>query len=134
MQMNEPELIEKIFAEARTIAVVGLSNSPERASYNVAKYLQQHGYKIVPVNPKADTILGEMCFATLAEIPFPVDCVDVFRAPEAVPAIVDEVIQLGIRWLWLQDGVVDEASAARAEAAGIGVVMDRCMFRDHAAR
>jgi predicted CoA-binding protein len=131
--MNEPDLITKMLRDAKTIAVVGLSDSPGRASFGVSKYMQREGYKIVPVNPTRDTILSEKSYATLSDIPFPVDMVDVFRAPRYVSAIVDETIKLKIPFLWLQEGVIDEEAAARAEAAGIGVVMDRCLFKEHAA-
>jgi predicted CoA-binding protein len=132
--MNELELINRMLRETKTIAVVGLTDSPGRASYGVSRYMQQAGYKIVPVNPTRDVILGEKCYATLSEIPFPVDMVNVFRAPRHIPGIVDETIKLKIPFLFLQEGVVDHASAARAEAAGVGVVMDRCLFKEYARR
>jgi predicted CoA-binding protein len=130
--MNEPKLIERMLRETKTIAVVGLTDSPGRASYGVSRYMQQHGYKIVPVNPTVTEILGEKAYPTLADIPFPVDMVNVFRAPRHIPGIVDETIRLKIPFLWLQDGVVDTTAAAKAEAAGIGVVMDDCLYRQHA--
>jgi predicted CoA-binding protein len=132
--MNEPELIERMLRETKTIAVVGLTDSPGRASYGVSRYMQQHGYKIVPVNPTVTEILGEKAYPTLADIPFPVELVNVFRAPRYVAEIVDETIRLKIPFLWLQDGVVDTTAAAKAEAAGIGVVMDDCLYRQHAHR
>ncbi|MFN7752283.1 MAG: CoA-binding protein [Pseudomonadota bacterium] len=119
----------------RTIAVVGLSPKPDRPSHSVARAMQGFGYRIVPVNPGQATLLGEPCWPTLSDIPPDVragiDLVDVFRQSDAVPGIVDECIALGLRRLWLQDGVVDEASALRAQAAGIEVVMDRCVYRDY---
>lgn len=129
--MNEPELIERMLRETKTIAVVGLSDSPDRASFGVSRYMQKNGYRIVPVNPLKGSVLGEQSYATLGDIPFKVDMVNVFRAPRYVAAIVDETIRLKIPYLWLQEGVIDEEAAARAEAAGIGVVMDRCLFKEH---
>ncbi|RMF09800.1 MAG: CoA-binding protein [Candidatus Neomarinimicrobiota bacterium] len=131
--MNEPETIERILA-LHTIAVVGCSANPARPSHRVAAYLQSQGYRIIPVNPGAKTILGETSYPTLLDIPGPVDVVDVFRRPEAVPAIVDATVQIGARALWLQDGVIAPDSAKKAEAAGLWVVMDDCMLRQHSAR
>jgi predicted CoA-binding protein len=115
----------------RTIAVMGLSPKPERPSFRVAQAMQNHGYQIVPVHPLAREILGEAAYPDLEHIPFKVDMVDVFRAPEYVPAIVESCIALGIQRLWLQEGVVCEAAAERARDAGITVVMDRCMWHDY---
>ena len=115
----------------RTIAVVGLSNKPDRPSFRVAQGLQAHGYRIVPVTPQGGEILGETAYPDLASIPFKVDIVNVFRAPEHVPAIVESCIALGLPRLWLQDGVIHEEAAQRAKDAGIWVVMDRCMWRDY---
>ncbi|MBU3903480.1 MAG: CoA-binding protein [Gammaproteobacteria bacterium] len=126
-----PADICRLLRESHTVAVVGLSPNAARPSFNVARALQGFGHRIVPVRPLVDEVLGEQAYADLESIPFPVDIVDVFRAPEHVPAIVDSCIKLGIKRLWLQDGVVNEEAALRAQAAGITVVMDRCMFRDH---
>ncbi|GAB5605211.1 CoA-binding protein [Sideroxyarcus sp. TK5] len=126
-----PEDICRLLRESHTVAVVGLSPNPSRPSFNVARALQGFGHRIVPVRPLVGQVLGETAYADLESIPFPVDIVEVFRAPEHVPAIVDSCIKLGIGKLWLQDGVVHEAAAMRARQAGITVVMDRCMFRDH---
>ena len=125
--------IRKILEEARSIAVVGISPRPERDSHAVARYLRDAGYTIFPVNPNAEEILGLRCYRTLGEIPDPVDVVDIFRRPEHVPPIVQEAIDIGARVVWMQDGVVHEEAAARARAAGLTVVMDRCMLRDHRA-
>jgi hypothetical protein len=130
--MNEPELIRRIFRDVKTIAVVGLTDSPGRASFGVSKYMQRHGYKIVPVNPTVTEILGEKAYPSLEAIPFPVELVNVFRAPRYVAGIVDDAIRLKIPYLWLQDGVIDREAAAKAETAGIGVVMDDCFYREHA--
>ncbi len=126
-----PEEICRVLKSIRTIAVVGLSSNPARPSHGVAQALQSHGYRIVPVRPLVKEVLGEPAYPDLQSIPFPVDIVDVFRAPEHVPAIVDSCIALGVPRLWLQDGVIHEEAAARARAAGIWVVMDRCMWRDY---
>jgi predicted CoA-binding protein len=123
---------DKILRSARTIAIVGLSANPRRPSHGVARYLQRAGYRIIPVNPNVSEVLGERAYATLAELPGPVDVVEVFRRSEFVGAIVDEVIAIGAGAVWLQDGVVDEAAAERARAAGLDVVMDDCMMRRHA--
>ena len=131
LTMNSPELIRDILTSAKTIAVVGLSDNASKPSHSVSAYLQAHGYRILPVNPSAETVLGEKSYASLADLPEKPDVVDVFRLPKFVPEIVDEVIRLGIKDLWLQLGVVDAEAAARAEAAGVRVVMDRCMLIEH---
>lgn len=123
--------IRQLLREVKTIAVVGLSPKPVRPSHRVARAMQGFGYRIVPVRPAVDEILGERVYASLADIPFKVDLVDVFRAPEHVDEIVDDCLRLGLARLWLQDGVVAEAAAARARAAGMTVVMDRCVLRDY---
>lgn len=126
----EPDRICQLLREARVIAVVGLSSNAARPSYRVAQTLQAFGYRVVPVRPLVETVLGEQAYPDLESIPFPVDVVDVFRASEHVPAIVESCIKLGIKKLWLQDGVIHEEAAVRAQNAGITVVMDRCMARD----
>ena len=128
--MNEPETIRKIF-KMKTIAVVGLSPNPIRPSYRIAAYLQSQGYRIIPVNPGHDVILGETSYPSLKDIPEKIDVVDVFRKPEHIGPIVDNAIAIGAKALWLQDGVIDEAAAKRAEAAGLLVVMNDCMLRQH---
>jgi len=133
VQTRTPDPADKILRSARTIAVVGLSNNPRRPSYGVARYLQRAGYRIIPVNPNVAEVLGERAYATLSELPGPVDVVDVFRRSEFVGPIVDEAIAIGAAAVWLQDGVVDEAAAGRARAAGLDVVMDDCMMRRHEA-
>ncbi|MGA9719138.1 MAG: CoA-binding protein [Acidobacteriaceae bacterium] len=136
--MNEPETIRTILKDAKTIAVVGLSDRPGRASLGVSRYLQQQGYRIVPVNPKArsKTILGEQVYESLDDACAAVgtiDVVDVFRNPVFVPEIVKDVIRLKIPALWLQEGVCHDEAAGWAEADGIKVVMDHCMLREHMA-
>ncbi len=130
-----PSEICKILRDTRTIAVVGLSPNQARPSYRVAQALQSHGYKIIPVRPLVQMVLGEKAYADLESLYLEssigkVDIVDVFRTAEHVPAIVDSCIKLGIKNLWLQDGVIHEEAALRAQAAGITVVMDRCIWRD----
>ncbi len=134
--MNEPETIERIFNECQVIAVVGLSSKP-RPSNMVAKYMKQHDYKIVPVNPRETEVLGERAFASLKEAKEAVgviDLVDVFRRSEEAGAVVDDAIAIGAKAVWLQDGVIDESAAERAAEAGLMVVMDRCWLRDYARR
>ncbi len=128
-----PEALRALLAEAKTIAVVGLSPKPWRPSHQVAQYLQAAGYRIVPVNPEHDTILGERSYPTLtaARAEHAIDIVDVFRRSEFVGPIVDEAIRVKPRLIWLQVGVVDEAARARAAAADIPFVMDRCLMVDH---
>lgn len=127
----DPQEICRTLRAIRTIAVVGLSPRAARPSHRVAAGMQGHGYRIVPVRPLVQEVLGEPAYGRLEDIPFPVDVVDVFRAPEHVPAIVESCITLGVPRLWLQDGVIHEAAAARAREAGIWVVMDRCIWRDY---
>jgi predicted CoA-binding protein len=124
--------IRSILHSARVIAIVGLSCNVLRPSNFVGFYLQRHGYRIVPVNPRESEILGEKCYALLSDIPFPVDVVDVFRAPDAVPGIAREAAQIGAKALWLQFGVISPLGAQIARAAGLDVVMDRCMKIEHA--
>ncbi len=126
----EPSRICQILRSVHTIAVVGLSPKEARPSFRVAQFLQRAGYRIVPVRPQIDTVLGELAYPDLESIPFPIDIVDVFRAPEHVPNIVESCIKLGIKYLWLQDGVIHDEAALRAKQAGITLVMDRCMARD----
>ena len=120
-----------LLARVRTIAVVGLSPQPSRPSHRVASDLQRFGYRIIPVRPAVEQVLGEKAYASLREVPDKIDLVDVFRAPQYVDAIVDECIALKLPALWLQDGVVNEPAALKARAAGITVVMDRCVYRDY---
>ncbi len=123
--------LERILRDAHTIAVVGLSSNPNRPSYEVAEYLQRQGYRILPVNPTIEEVLGERSYPTLESVPEPIDVVDVFRRPEDVPEVVEQAIRVGAPVLWLQEGVVNEEAAARAREAGLEVVMDRCMLKEH---
>ncbi len=123
--------LRTLLASARVIAVVGLSDNPQRDSHHVAVYLQQHGYRIIPVNPKVTEVLGEKAYASLLDVPERVDIVDVFRQPSAVPEIVADAIALHVGAIWLQEGVVHEAAAATGRAAGLPVIMDRCLLKEH---
>lgn len=118
------DAIEEQLAGSRTVAVVGLSPNPSRPSHGVAEYLQHQGYRIIPVNPTVDEVLGEKCYPDLKSIPVPIDMVDIFRRPDQVPAIVEDAIAIKARYIWMQDGVVNEEAAERARAAGLSVVMD----------
>jgi predicted CoA-binding protein len=131
-QYQDERTIRDILRTVRTVAIVGLSPNPLRPSYFVGYYLQRHGYRIVPVNPKEREILGEISYPSLAAIPFPVDVVDVFRAPEAVPPIAREAVQIGAGTLWLQFDVISPEGAAIAQESGLRVVMDRCLKVEHA--
>ena len=125
-----PEDLCALLREVKTIAVVGLSPNPDRPAFRIARALQGFGYRIIPVRPKVESVLGEQAYASLSEVPDRIDLVDVFRAAEHVGPLVDECLRLGLKRLWLQDGIVNEAAAAKASAAGMTVVMDRCIWRD----
>jgi uncharacterized protein len=134
--MNEPEIIEEMLGrgEPRTIAVVGLSDIPVKPSHYVSEYMQQHGYRILPVNPTLTEVLGEKCYGSLSELPVKPDVVNVFRLPKAIPAIVDEMLTLGLKNIWVQQGIVNNEAAERAEQGGMNVVMDRCIMVEHRRR
>ncbi len=123
--------IEQILRESKTIAVVGLSSDPMRPSYGIARALQSYGYKIVPVNPKESEVLGEKAYASLAEIPIPVDLVNVFRRPEQTPTVAREAVAIGASALWLQSGIENEEAEAIAVAAGLDYVSDLCIMVEH---
>lgn len=132
-QNPSTEEIKKFLARVHTIAVVGLSPKPNRASYQVAQAMQGFGYQIIPVRPTMAQILGEPAYASLTEAPKPIDLVDVFRAAEHLDALVDECIRLKLPALWIQEGIVNQPAAERARAAGLWVVMDRCLYKDYVA-
>ena len=134
MNANANDEIGNLLKKAKNIAVVGLSDSPLRPSYGVSAYMQSHGYKIIPVNPSIRGALGEKAVPTLTEVQERIDIVDVFRRSEHVAEVVDEVIRLKVPAIWLQEGVVDEAAAEKARQAGIQVIMDRCILKEHRAR
>ena len=124
--------IQRVLFSAKTIAIVGLSKNELRASYFVAYYLRRHGYRVIPVNPREVEILGERSFASLADVPVPVDIVNVFRAPQALPAIAEEAVAIGAKNLWCQYTVINQEGGRIAETGGLSVVMDRCIKVEHA--
>ncbi len=126
--------IDRILSESKTVAVVGMSPRPDRPSHYVAKYLLENGYDIVPVNPQVDEVSGLKSYPDLKSIPRHIDLVDIFRRSSEVAPIVDEAIEIGSQFVWMQDGVVDEEAAAKARAAGLTVVMDNCTLREHSRR
>jgi uncharacterized protein len=131
MNTANPETIQHILRECRTIAVVGLSSNPSRPSYGVAAYMKQQGYRVIPVNPNEKKVHGEQAYPSLTAVPDKIDLVDVFRKPEEAGGIVDEAIKIGAKAVWLQEGVIDEAAAQCAQQAGLLVVMDRCWLKEH---
>lgn len=122
-----------VLTTSKTIAVVGLSNKPDRPSYEIASYLKEHGYRIIPVNPTIKEALGEKAYATLKDVPVPVDVVQIFRRPEEVPPVVEDAIAIGARVVWMQPGAENEEAAARAEGAGVKAVVGACMRSVHRA-
>ncbi|MGA2048476.1 MAG: CoA-binding protein [Terracidiphilus sp.] len=139
---NDPAIIDEMLRNAKTIAVVGMSDKAWRASFNIGKYLASNGYRVLPVNPALTEVLGLKCYPDLDAAQAAaheatgsgIDLVDVFRASEYVPGIVDDVIRLGIKYLWLQDEVIHEEAVARARAAGVKCIQNDCIFREHSAR
>jgi len=131
--MNDPAEIKRLLECSRSIAVVGLSADPGRPSNAVSRYMQTQGYRIVPVNPNNQVVLGEICYPSLLDIPpsTPIDLVNVFRRPDAVPLVVDQSLRIGVRAIWMQEGVIDGKAARKAERAGLTVVMDRCLLKEH---
>ena len=127
--MTIPEILQKY----KTIAVVGLSSSPYRASHGVSRYMQANGYRIIPVNPHESEVLGETAYSSLDDVPGPFEIVDIFRRPEYVPDIVEAAIRKGVKVIWMQESVIHEAAADRARQAGLEVVMDRCILKEHMA-
>ncbi|NJC97052.1 MAG: CoA-binding protein [Anaerolineales bacterium] len=131
--MNEEQMMKEILLTARTVASVGLSSNPDKPSYGVVSYLKQQGYRIIPVNPTAAEIMGEKAYPSLSDIPEKVDVVQVFRKSEDVPPVVEEAIKIGAKVVWMQEGIVNEEAAQKAEEAGLQVVMDACMRAAHRA-
>jgi uncharacterized protein len=123
--------IRELLTSARVIAVVGLSGRKHRPSFGVSEYMQRAGYRIIPINPNESSILGEKSYASLDDVPEKIDIVDIFRRPEFVPEIVEQAIRVGAGAIWMQEGVIHEEAAARAQAAGLIVVMDRCILKEH---
>lgn len=134
MRINDPEVIDELLKDAKTIAVVGLSSDATRASNSVSRYMQSQGYRIIPVNPNEISVLGEKAYPVLEDVPDKVDVVDIFRRSDEAGRHVDEAIRLGVRAVWLQEGVIDEQAARRAHEAGLAVVMDRCILKEHLKR
>ena len=128
------DLVDEQLRNSKTIAVVGLSNNPERDSHRVAGYLQSQGYHIIPVNPVIEEALGEKSYPDLKSVPGPIDLVDIFRRSDQVMPVVDEAIEVGAKYIWMQDGVINDEAKAKAEAAGIPVVMNDCALRQHLRR
>ena len=131
MTVNNPNDLRRILQEARVIAVVGYSDKPHRTSYRIGRYLREAGYKVYPVNPSVAEIDGVRSYASLAEVPVPIDIVNVFRRSEFLAEVVEQAIDVGAKAVWAQLGVVDELAAKKAEEAGLSVVMDRCIMVDH---
>lgn len=129
--MNGTRNIQGLLRSARTIAVVGLSDKKARPSYGVARYMQAAGYRIVPVNPEVKEVLGEKCYPNLEAVPESIDIVDIFRRSEFVPPVVEAAIRVGAKVIWMQEGVIHEEAAERARAAGLAVIMDRCLLKEH---
>ena len=129
---HDTSIVQQVLHNAKTIAVVGLSSNQLRASYFVGFYLKRHGYRVVPVNPKESEILGETSYESLSDVPFPVDVVNVFRAPAALPGIAEEAVAIGASNLWCQFTVINEEGGRIAEAGGLSVIMDRCIKVEHA--
>jgi len=131
LSAEELAKIRRILTGSKNIAVVGLSPKPNRPSHQVAAYLMDAGYTVIPVNPGQDMILGRTCYPNLTAVPIPVDMVDIFRRPEEVVPVVEEAIAIGAKYIWMQEGIINNEAAAKAEAAGLEVIMDRCTKIDH---
>jgi predicted CoA-binding protein len=131
LSAQQTAIIRRILKDSKTIAVVGLSPKPHRPSHQVASYLMEAGYAIIPVNPGQDTLLGLPCYPNLQAIPGPVDMVDIFRRSEFVLPIVEDAVSIAAKFIWMQEGIVNEVAARKAEEAGLTVIMDRCTKIDH---
>ena len=131
MEINNSETIKRVLDECKTIAVVGLSSDPSRPSNSVASYMKRRGYTVIPVNPNETEVFGDKSYPSLADVPAQIDLVDIFRRSDEAGQAVDEAIAVGAKAVWLQEGVIDRAAAARAHDAGLLVVMDRCWLKDH---
>jgi predicted CoA-binding protein len=134
VSFSQADPVTELLKRAKTIAVVGLSDNPLRPSYGVSAYMQSHGYRIIPVNPRIESCLGEKAYTSLLEVPEKIDIVDIFRRPEFVEEVVDQAIQLRIPAIWMQEGVIHEKAAEKARRAGMFVIMDRCILKEHRAR
>ncbi len=129
--MNDAEITD-LLKKTKTIAVVGLSNDPMRPSFGVSRFLQRQGYRIIPVNPKETEVLGERAYPSVRDVPDHIDLVDIFRRPARVPDVIDDALAKGVRHIWMQEGVVNQEAAKKAEEAGMSVVMDRCILKEMA--
>jgi uncharacterized protein len=127
--MNDTQLTE-LLRQAKTIAVVGLSNNRMRASFGVSRFLQRQGYRVIPVNPHETEVLGERAYPSVRDVPDDVDIVNIFRRSEKVPEVVDDALQKGTRCIWMQEGVINQAAAQKAESAGVPVIMNRCILKE----
>lgn len=132
MEINSNDTITKVLEDCKTIAVVGLSSNPGRASNGVASYMKRNGYKVIPVNPNETAVFGDKSYSSLADVPEKIDLVDIFRRSDEAGKAVDEAIAIGAKAVWLQEGVIDLAAATRAREVGLLVVMDRCWLKEHA--
>lgn len=133
-QRSVPDAITKILEQYKTLAVVGLSSKPMRPSHGVAAYMKAHGYRVIPVNPNEKSVFGEKAFESLRAVPGAVEVAVIFRRPEFVPEVVEEAIKKGVRVIWMQEGVMHEEAARRARAAGLEVIQDKCILKEHAKR
>lgn len=134
LSIRMSDSITEILERYKTLTVVGLSSKPSRPSYGVSSYMKTHGYRIIPVNPKESSVLGEKAYPSLNDIPDPVELVVIFRRPEHVPEVVEAAIHKGAKVIWMQEGIVNEAAARRAREAGLSVIQDRCILKEHAKR
>ena len=134
MPTSQADQIAELLKSAKTIAVVGLTDSPFRPSYRVSQYMQSQGYRIIPINPMIGESLGEQSYASLLDVPEKIDIVNIFRRSEHVPEVIEEAIRLKVPAIWMQEGVIHEAAAEKARQAGIFVVMDRCILKEHSKR
>jgi predicted CoA-binding protein len=132
--LPQTDPMTELLRSAKRIAVVGLSDNPMRVSHGVSAYMQSHGYRIIPVNPRINSALGEKAYVSLLEVPEKIDVVNIFRRPEFVEEVVEQAIQIKVPAIWMQEGVIHERAAEKARAAGIFVVMDRCILKEHRAR
>jgi uncharacterized protein len=132
--LPQSDPIAELLKRSKTIAVVGLSNNPMRPSHGVSAYMQSHGYRIIPVNPQLEHCLGEKAYASLLDVPKTIDIVNIFRRPEFIEEVVDQAIQRKVPAIWMQEDVIHEKAAAKARQAGVFVVMDRCILKEHQAR
>lgn len=134
LEIRMPDSITTILERYKTLVVVGLSSKPMRPSYGVASYMKAHGYRIVPVNPNEKSVLNEKAYPSVNDVPAPVECVVIFRKPDLVPEVVESAIRRGAKVIWMQEGVINEDAARRARDAGLEVIQDRCILKEHAKR